>query len=137
MGNRPPQRTVREGQFNRALDIMNFEMAQKTAKSMAAFHAAYVAPLERRILLIETITGIRLVRWIRWTLYRGWRWVRGKILAGWHRFYMWATEAIPEEVKEPSPLDHLEEGTVVAMIDEEPEPEPEDDGVSRILSLGD
>lgn len=133
MTNRPPQRTVREGQFNRALDAMNLEMAQKTAASLAKFHGAYIAPLERRILLIETLTGIRLVRWIRWTLYRGWRWVRGKVFAGWHHFYMAVTEAAPEKLKEASPLDHLEEGTIVAMIDDEPESEP--DGKSRILSL--
>ncbi len=121
MGNRPPQKTVREGQFNRALDAMNFEMAQKTAASLAKFHHAYLAPMERRLLHIETITGIRLLRWIRYKLYLGLRLVIDRV---WHPFYMRFSEEIPEEVKDPEP------GPT-----EEPEPEPEDDGVSRILSL--
>ncbi|KKK96107.1 hypothetical protein LCGC14_2666120, partial [marine sediment metagenome] len=58
MTNRRPQKTVRVGQFDRALDAMNFEMAQKTAASLAKFHQAYVAPFERRIVLIETLTEL-------------------------------------------------------------------------------
>ena len=118
---------------------MNFEQAQKVAASLAKFHQIYVGPLERRILLIETLTGIRLVRWIRWTLYRGWRWVRGKVLAVWHRFYMWATEAMPEELKEKSDgsFDHVEVDGDLELKPMYPDddPEPEDDDVSRILSL--
>ena len=130
MSNRPPQQVVRAGQFDRALAAMNFEMAQKTAASLAKFHGAYVAPLERRILLIETLTGIRLLRWIRWTLYRGWLWVRGKLLAGWHHFYMRFSEAIPEEFR-----DEAEEEKVEPEEEPPPEPEPEHDGRNRILRL--
>ena len=132
MANRPPQQVVRAGQFDRALQNFSLEMGAKTAQAMAKFHGMYIAPLERRILLIETILGIRLVRWIRFTLYRGWRWVRGKVLAGWHHFYMWATKAIPEELRETQDSDETQDSPL-----EEPSPEPEHDGNSRILSLSD
>ena len=117
MGNNKPQdRTVREGKFNRTLDAMNYEMAQKTAKSMAIFHEKYVTPLERRLMTIETVTGIRLMRWIRWELF-----------GLWQRLYMRFTEAVPQEEGEP---------TVAAPV-LETVPEPEHDGVSRIALLGD
>ena len=114
MGNRGPQKTVREGQFNRALDAMNYEMAGKTAASLGKFHESYVAPLESRIYRLELILGVRL-----------WLWVRGKVLDGWHNFYMKNSDPIEEvSVEEPEP-----------EVAPEPAPQPEDDGVSRILSL--
>ena len=121
MGNRPQQRTVREGKLNATLEAMNFEMAKKTAIAMASFHHEYVEPLEKRILFIETIFGIRLVRWIRWMVYLGFRWVRETGRALWHRVFMAGTEPVPEEAEEP--------------IQEDAPPEPEHDGVSRILSM--
>ena len=69
MTNRGKQRTVREGQFDRAMEEFNREIAVKTTLTMAKFHDLYVAPLEARLLLVETLLGIRLLRWIKgWLL---------------------------------------------------------------------
>ncbi len=128
------------------LDAHSLQMAQGTAMALAKFHEGYVAPLERRILLIETITGIRLVRWVRYRLYLGMRWVIDKI---WHPFYMRFSEAKPVEESEEgagSPLDHLEDPTDAIYIDDDDvsaavvhikDPDPEHDGHRRILRLDD
>lgn len=156
MTNRGPQKTVRVGQFEKALEQfkkeLDFDMAQKTASVLARFHGLYVAPLERRVLIIETILLIRPVRWC-------WR----KFVRAWDRFYRKMT--IPddgfchaktttpegEKVECNMPLGH--EGNHIQLTEEDlaaikagderdaaakaaaEVPEPEPDGVERIIRL--
>ena len=89
---------VRREQFDRSLDAMNYEMADKTARSMAKYHTLKVEPLEGRIRTIELVLGIALVRWCYWT-----------VADTYHRFYMRFTESVPD----PS-LDALD-----ALVEEE------------------
>ena len=116
VANRPPQKAVRVGQFERTLEQFNREMAVKTSLTMAKFHELYVAPLERRILFLELLTGIRLIRWV-------------VSLPG--RIKAWFTQKFTEPVPE-----------VAAAVPESvpepiPEAEPEHDGQPRILTPDD
>lgn len=86
---RRKQRAVREERFERSLDAMNFEMAQKVAHSLYLFHEEYVSPLEKRVTLLETLLGIRLF----WWLYG-----LGERVVLW--FYYTFTEPVPEDEDE-------------------------------------
>ena len=114
MTNRPPQRPVRVGQFERAMEEFNREMAVKTSLTMAKFHELYVAPLHRRILVLELLTGIRLVRWMLSLPGRVKAWFMQKFTEPVPEL----AAAVPESVPEPTPV-----------------PKPEHDGRPRILSL--
>lgn len=55
---------VRVAQLERTLEGFNREIGVKVAESMHRYHTEYVTPLEERVLLLETILGIRLMRWL-------------------------------------------------------------------------
>ncbi|MCR4339042.1 MAG: hypothetical protein NUW01_04045 [Gemmatimonadaceae bacterium] len=127
MSNRKPQRTVREGQFDRAMEGFNREMATKTALTMARFHELYVKPLERRIMVLELLTGIRL---LRWTLS-----LPGRI-KDW--LFITFTEPVPEVAPVPEgTLGVTGAETMTGPIEVPAQPEPEHDGRTRILTLQD
>ena len=76
---------VRREQFDRSLDVMNYEMSLKTAESMAKYHTEYVEPIEKRLRTIELLFGVALVRWCYWKLNDAWHWL-----------YMKFTESVPD-----------------------------------------
>ena len=76
---------VRREQFERSLDVMNYEMSLKTAESMAKYHTGYVEPIEKRLRTIELLIGVALARWCYWKLDSAWRWL-----------YMKFTKSVPD-----------------------------------------
>ena len=79
---------VRREQFERSLDVMNYEMSLKTAESMAKYHTEYVGPIEKRLRTIELLFGVAFARWCC-----------RKFDDAWHWLYMKFTESVsdPEE----------------------------------------
>lgn len=56
------ERAVRAGQFDRAMEEFNAEMGAKVATAIAQSHTLIVEP---RLQLLEFVTGIRFLRWLR------------------------------------------------------------------------
>lgn len=91
---------VRQEQFERSMAGMNYEMADKTARSMAKYHTLKVEPLESRVRTIELVLGIAFLRWCYWKLDDAWHWL-----------YMKVTEPVPEtevEEEDPEPISLLD-----------------------------
>lgn len=104
---------VRSERLDRTLDAMNYEMADKTARSMAKYHTMKVMPLEGRIRTIEIMLGIALVRWCYW-----------KVADAWHWIYMKFTESVPEsegEGEEEAPEPDAPISLLEPMADEKEE----------------
>lgn len=69
MSTKPQRATVRAGALDRTLEAFNSEIGYKVGKTMDAYHALHVAPLERRVAEMERWT----VRYW-WSRALSWAW---------------------------------------------------------------
>lgn len=68
-----PRKTVRAGHLKQVIQGHDSVIAQKTGTLLQGLYLEYVQPLERRVLVLETLTTIRFWRWLGGVVAGLWR----------------------------------------------------------------